>query len=379
MYLRVGPTGAKSWIYRYMTNGRRHDMGLGPLHALSLADARAKATELRKQRTDHVDPLQVRQSERMAERLEAAKAMTFQQCAERYIEAHKAGWKNVKHGDQWAATLATYVYPLLGDLSVQVIDTALVMKALAPIWTTKTETASRVRGRIESILDWATTSGFRQGENPARWRGHLDNLLPKKGKVQKVEHHPALPYADMGAFMAALRGQDGIAARALEYTILTAARTGEVIGARWEEIDLPGAVWTVPPNRMKAGKEHRIPLSLRAVAIVQAMQGVGGEFVFPGGKKGRPLSNMAMLALLKRMDRGDLTAHGFRSSFRDWAAECTDVPHEVCEMALAHTIGNKAEAAYRRGDLFDKRRALMEAWSVHSDRRLDGENIEKSQ
>ena len=248
---------------------------------------------------------------------------------------------------------------------MQEIDTALVMKALEPIWTTKTETASRVRGRIESVLNWATTRKFRQGENPARWRGHLDNLLPQKGKVQKVEHHPALPYAEMGAFMAALRNQQGIAALALEFAILTAARTGEVIGARWEEIDMSSAVWTVPAERMKAGKEHRVPLVTRAVAIIQSMQGMGGDFIFPGGKKDKPQSNMAMLALLKRMDRIDISVHGFRSSFRDWADDCTDYPHEVKEMAIAHTIKNKAEAAYRRGDLLEKRRGLMDEWEAY--------------
>jgi integrase len=246
---------------------------------------------------------------------------------------------------------------------VQAIDLALVMKALEPIWTIKSETASRLRGRIEAVLDWAKVRGYRSGENPARWRGHLDKLLPARAKIQKVEHHPALPYREIGTFMEKLRGQDGIAARALEVLILTAARTGEIIGGQWDEIDLQEEVWVIPEARMKAGREHRVPLSGAALAVLEQMDAIReGDFVFPGGKKGKPLSNMAMLALLKRMGRDDLTVHGFRSTFRDWAAERTDFPREVVEMALAHTIENKVEAAYRRGDLFQKRRKLMEAW-----------------
>jgi integrase len=292
--------------------------------------------------------------------------MTFKDCAERYIEAHRPGWKNPKHAKQWPSTLEDYVYPVFGPIPVQAVDVGLVMKALEPIWKTKPETASRVRGRIESILDWATARGYRQGENPARWRGHLDKLLPARGKVQKVKHHAALPYGEMGDFVAELRGQEGVAARALEFLILTATRTGEVIGARWDEFDLAKKVWTVPGERMKAGKEHRVPLSERALAIIEEMKGQGVNdhpFLFPGGRPGKPLSNMAMLKLLQRMDRGDLTAHGFRSTFRDWAAEMTHFPTEVAEMALAHTVSDKVEAAYRRGDLFQKRRELMEAWA----------------
>jgi integrase len=306
--------------------------------------------------------------------------MTFREGAETYIAAHKAGWKNPKHAAQWPATLATYVYPVFGDLPVQAIDTGLVMKALEPIWTAKPETATRVRGRIESVIDWATARGYRQGENPARWRGHLENLFPKKSKVRRVEHHPALPYDEIGAFTASLRGQGGIGARALEFLILTAARTGEVIGARWDEFDLAQKVWTVPAERMKAGKEHRVPLSAPALAIVEAMRETReSEFVFPGGKRGKPLSNMAMLKLLKRMGRDDLTAHGFRSSFRDWAAESTGFPSEVVEMALAHMVGDKVEAAYRRGDLFAKRRQLMEAWARYCEaRRVSGDVVNLS-
>jgi len=313
---------------------------------------------------DGADPLATRRAGRDQARLDAAKGMTFAACAERYIAAHKTGWRNPKHAAQWPATLATYVNPIFGDLPVQAIDVGLVMKAIEPIWAVKPETASRVRGRIESVLDWATARGYRQGANPARWKGHLDNLLPKKTKVRRVEHHAALPYVDIAEFMVELRRQAGIAARALEFAILTAARTGEVIGAQWDEVDLVARLWTIPAGRMKAGKEHRVPLSDAAVAILEQMREARhGEFVFPGTKAGRSLSNMSMLMTLRRMNRGSLTAHGFRSSFRDWAAERTSFPAEVAEMALAHTVADKVEAAYRRGDLFEKRRQLGDAWA----------------
>jgi integrase len=291
--------------------------------------------------------------------------MTFKACAEAYMAAHQAGWRNPKHRAQWTATLNTYVYSHFGDLPVQAVDVGLVMKAVEPIWTEKPETASRVRGRIEAVLDWATARGYRKGENPARWRGHLENLLPARSKVRRVEHHAALPYQEIGGFMAALCTQESVAARAFEFLILTAARTGEVIGARWDEFDLGERLWTVPGERMKAGREHRVPLSARAVEITQEMkaqQQDGQAFVFPGAKGGA-LSNMALLMTLRRMGHADLTAHGFRSTFRDWAAERTNFPAEVAEMALAHTVSDKVEAAYRRGDLFQKRRQITEAWA----------------
>lgn len=368
LYLQVTESGARSWIFRFMLHGRAREMGLGSLHTFSLADARERAREHRKLLADGIDPIEHRKAQRAGERLAAATAITFEQCAERYIEAHRAGWRNPKHAAQWPSTLREYVRPVFGSLPVQAVDVGLVTKALEPIWHSKPETASRVRGRIEAVLDWATVRGYREGDNPARWRGHLDKLLPGRAKVRKVAHHPALPYDDMGEFVAALRQQDGIAARALEFLILTAARTGEVIGARWSEFDLAEKLWTVPADRMKASKEHRVPLSPAAVAIIEQMKSVRVDdhaFVFPGGKRGKPLSNMAMLKLLKRMGRGDLTAHGFRSSFRDWAAERTSYPREVAEMALAHTVGDKVEAAYRRGDLFAKRRRLMDEWARH--------------
>jgi integrase len=365
LFLQVSTSGAKSWVFRFKEIGRLREMGLGPTHTVSLAEARQKALECRKARLDGLDPIEARRGKRILAKLDAAKAVTFAACAERYIASHKAGWRNPKHAAQWPATLGTYVYPAFGSLPVQAVDVGLVMKAIEPIWVQKPETAGRVRGRIESVLDWATARGYRQGENPARWRGHLENLLPKKSKVRRVEHHAALPYVEIGAFMAELQRQEGVPARALEFAILTAARTGEVIGAKWDEIDLGERLWTVPAERMKkADKEHRVPLSDAALAILDDLRKVQQDnFVFPGGKAGRPISNMAMLMLLRRMGRGDLTAHGFRSSFRDWAAERTGFPAEVAEMALAHTVSDKVEAAYRRGDLFQKRRQLSEAWA----------------
>jgi integrase len=372
LYLQVTKGGARTWVYRFMLRGRAREMGLGPLHIVSLAEAREKAKEARKLRHEGIDPIDARKEKQAQERLTAATAMTFKECAGRYIEAHKAGWRNPKHAKQWPSTLETYVYPVFGALPVQAVDVGLVMKVLEPIWHTKPETASRVRGRVEAVLDWAKARGYRQGENPAQWRGHLDKLLPARGKVQRVQHHPALPYSEISDFLSGLRKQEGVAARALEFLILTATRTGEVIGARWEEFGLDKKVWTIPGDRMKAGKEHRVPLSGPTLAIIEEMRAErvnDHPFVFPGGRPGKPLSNMAMLVLLRRMGRSDLTAHGFRSTFRDWAAELTQFQNEVVEMALAHSVGDKVEAAYRRGDLVPKRRELMEAWARYCETR----------
>jgi len=367
LYLRVTPDGAKNWVFRFMLNGRARWMGMGPLHTVSLLEARKRAGEHRLQRHDGVDPIEARRAERLKLQLEAAKAITFKECAEGYIKAHRAGWRNGKHASQWEATLATYAEPVIGKLSVQAIDTALVLKVLEPIWTEKPETAARVRGRMESILDWAKVRGYRMGENPAHWKGHLDHLLPARGKVRKVEHHAALPYAELPSFLVSLREQEGVAARALEFLLLTAARTGEVIFARWSELDLLDKIWTLPAARMKAGREHRVPLSPRVLAILEEMHahrhGDDG-FMFPGGKAGRPLSNMAFLMLLRRMDRGDLTAHGFRATFKTWASERTGFQNEIVEAALAHVVGNKVEQAYQRGDMFEKRRRLMQQWAT---------------
>jgi integrase len=364
LYLQVSATGARSWIFRYTVNGKSHYHGLGPLQSVALAQAREKARACRHGLLDGVDPIAARKIRRAEQRLATASTMTFSECAKLYIASHAAGWRNARHAAQWPTTLQTYVYPVFGDLSVQAIDVGLVMKVLEPIWHEKPETASRVRGRIEAVLDWATARGYRQGDNPARWRGHLENLLPRKTRVRRVEHHAALPYTEIGAFIAALRQQDGAAARALEFAILTAARRGEVRGARWSEIDLTARLWIIPADRMKSGREHRVPLSEPGIAILQALP-LRGEFVFDNGSGQHPIGDRAMLRLLAQMGRGDLTVHGFRSTFSDWCAEQTHTPSEVREMALAHTVGSKVEAAYRRGDLFQKRRDLMNAWARH--------------
>jgi integrase len=369
LYLRVTPEGAKNWVLRYMLDRRPRWMGLGPLALYGLQEARAKALDARRKRHEGIDPIEARRAERARQRLDAAKVVTFKQCAEAYIAAHRAGWRNDKHAGQWAATLSTYAYPIIGALPVQAVDTGLVLKVLEPIWTAKPETAGRVRGRMESILDFAKVRGYREGENPARWRGHLDKLLPAQSKVRQVEHHAALVYTELPAFLASLREQEGIAARALEFAILTAGRTGEVIGARWGEIDLLDKTWTVPAARMKAHREHRVSLSGPALAVLHEMHAIrhseaSQAFVFPGGKAGNPLSNMAFLMLLRRMGRGDLTAHGFRATFKTWASERTSFQNEIVETALAHVIGGKVEQAYRRGDLFEKRRRLMQQWAT---------------
>lgn len=368
LYLQVGPTGGKSWLFRYMRDGKAREMGLGPLSAYALPKARDVAGECREQLADGKDPIAEREAERAAEALAKAKGKTFKACAEAYIKAHREGWKNAKHASQWENTLEEYAYPTIGDKAVADVDTELVIAVLDPIWKAKAETASRLRGRIESVLNWAKVRGYRTGENPARWRGHLDTLLAKRSKVAKVKHHPALPYAEIGAFVKLLREQDVLAAKALELIILTAARTSEVINARWGEFNLDAATWTIPAERMKAGKEHKVPLSPRVVAILNALgKGEKDAFVLPGVKEGKPLSNMACLKLLERMGRTDITVHGFRSTFRDWAAEQTAFPSFVAESALAHTIGDRVEAAYRRGDLMDKRRRLMDAWAERCD------------
>jgi integrase len=364
LFLQISRYGTASWVFRYRMAGRLREMGLGSLDTIGLADARERARKAREQRLDGFDPIERRKAARLSAQLDTAKAITFKDSAKRYITAHQPAWRNSKHAAQWGSTLETYVYPFFGGIAVQAVDVGLVLKAIEPIWTAKPETASRVRGRIESILDWATARGYRQGENPARWRGHLENLLPARAKVRRVEHHASLPYREIGAFITELQQQEGISACALEFAILTAARTGEVIGARWSEINIAERLWTIPGERMKGGREHRVPLSNAALTIIERMaESRHSDFVFPGGNAGRPLSNMAFLMLLRRMGRGGLTAHGFRSSFRDWTAERTNFSAEVAEMALAHVVSDKVEAAYRRGDLFQKRRQLAEAWA----------------
>jgi Integrase len=368
LHLLVKETGARSWVYRYMLKGKSRDIGLGAAGpgGLSLADARTARDALRLKVKAGIDPLEERQRE-ASEALAAAQAaaiagMTFKAVAEAYIGANESSWRNDKHRQQWRNTLANYVYPVIGELPVADISTAHVLQILEPIWHDKPETASRIRGRIETVLDAAKARGYRNGENPARWRGHIAQILPPRPRLRRG-HHKAMPYATIPAFMAELRERDAMAALALEFVILTAARTGEVLGATWAEVDLDRAIWTVPASRMKAGKEHRIPLSPRAVEILEEVRCHSKDCLFPADKGGK-LSGMAMPMLLRRMKR-DCTVHGFRSSFRDWAAECTGYAHEVCEMALAHVIGNKSEAAYRRGDLFEKRRRLMIDWASY--------------
>ena len=363
-YLQVSKGGVRSWLFRYALAGRQRCMGLGPVALVSLAEAREKGREARKLLLDGIDPLEERVTRRRQAALEAATCLTFRECAERFIASNEAGWRNAAHRKQWPASLASYVYPVFGDLPVAAIDTALVTKALEPIWAVKPETAGRVRGRIETVLDWAKAREYRNGENPARWRGHLDKLLPARRKLQRVIHHPALPYVELPAFMAQLRTRNTIPARALEFTILTAGRTSEILGARWDEIDLSDSCcWTVPADRMKAGRAHRVPLSERAAEILESLPR-GSEFVFPGQRGGKPLSTMAMWLVLRHLGRDDVTVHGFRSTFSDWCAETTGYPREIAETALAHAVESKVESAYRRGDLFEKRRRLMGDWGA---------------
>jgi len=383
LYLQVTPWGkdgqswlTKSWLFRYMRDGHARQMGLGSVDTFSLREARERARAQRQLLADGIDPLEARERAKQAAQLEAARAIAFQDAAQRYIKTHAAGWRNEKHGEQWSNTLGTYAYPIIGNLPVAAIDIALIMKVLTqpvsvggtktePFWNAKTETASRVRGRIESILDWAHVQRMRQGENPARWRANLDKLLPAKAKVAKVQHQPAMPYAQVPSFMAELRRREGISARALEFTILSAVRTNETISATWTEIDFAAKLWIIPPERMKSNREHRVPLTARALKILNGLpREHGNKHVFPGISPGQPLSNMAMLEVLRGMRPG-YVVHGFRSSFRDWTGEKTSFPREVAEAALAHVLKDKTEAAYQRGDLLEKRRRLMGAWETY--------------
>jgi integrase len=373
LYLQVTGKGGRSWLYRYYLDGKEHRLGLGSAAAIPLKRARQLVAEARRLRAEGIDPLAHKREQHSAKLIEQAKATTFRDCADAYVADHWTGWKNLTHRQQWRSTLETYVYPVIGALPVEAVDTTLVLKILEPIWKTKTETAVRIRGRIELILNAAKVRGFRSGENPAQWKGHLDNILAQPRKIAPHVHHAALPYPEIGAFMADLQKRDSTSARCLEFLILTAARTGEVIGAKWNEIDLTAKVWTIPASRMKAGKEHRVPLSNHAVAILELQQErCESEYVFPG--RSGPLSNMSLLAMLRTMGYA-LTAHGFRSTFRDWAAERTNFPSEVAEMALAHAVGDKVEAAYRRGDMFEKRRRLAESWADYCSKPAPVDNV----
>jgi integrase len=359
--------------------------------------ARQMAIECSLKRLRGIDPLEEREAAKRKEATAAVKTIIFEKAADQYIAAHEAGWKNEVHRKQWKSTLNTYAYPVFGKLALRDIDTGLVMQVLQPIWTTKPETAGRLRGRIESILDWGKVNGYREGENPARWDGHVDHLLPARGKVRKVEHHPALPYAQMPQFMAALRVRTGVSAKCLEFTILTAARTKESIGARWPEIDTGAKAWTVPAERMKGKREHKVMLSDAAIAVVERQKSIrSSDWVFPGGREGKPLSNMAMLQLLGQMNtereaaglprwtdpkqgNRDVVPHGFRSSFKDWASECTNFRSEISEAALAHIEGDKVKAAYERTRFEELRRDLMTAWAGHCGQSVDDDKVVRPQ
>ena len=369
LYLQVAGSGTKSWLFRYKSpvTAKQREMGLGSLNLVSLASARDIAVECRRQVLSGLDPLEERGRVKRVRLLEQARSITFQEAAEQCIASKKPEWKNAKHAQQWANSLTTYAYPVFGTLSVSDLDTDLVLKAIEPIWISKAETASRVRQRIETVWDWARARKYVEGENPARLRGHIDKILAKTAKVKRVKHHAAVPYKQIATFIIKLRGRKGSSALAMEFMILTAARTGEVRGARWQEIDFTTKVWTIPADRMKAGKEHRVPICKRALEILNSIKSNRNpdEFVFPGWKTGTGLSDGAMLALLRKMDEGPYTPHGFRSTFRDWAAEeAHQFSNETIELALAHTIKNKAEAAYRRGDQLERRRELMQTWDT---------------
>lgn len=362
--LQVLPSGARTWVLRVRIAGKRRDMGLGGYSAsgMTLARAREAALGARKKISEGIDPIEARRAAGSVLRAGKAAALTFEQAATKYIEDHSAGWRNAKHASQWSNTMRDYAFPAMGSLQVRDVALPHVLAALEPIWKTKTETATRVRGRIESVLDWATARGYREGLNPARWKGHLDHILPKPAKVAKVEHHQALPVGDMGAFMVTLRAAEGMGARALEFAILTAARSGEVRGATWAEIDHDAGLWKIPGERMKAGKEHRVPLSKAVAQLLEALPRMAGsDYVFPAPRGGQ-LSDMTLTAVLRRREV-PAVPHGFRSTFRDWVSERTSYPGDMAEMALAHAIGNAVEAAYRRGDMFEKRRRMMEDWA----------------
>lgn len=359
--LQITGQGARSWLLRVRVGGRQREMGLGSFPTVSLADARERARHESAQARQGTDPIAARQAARSAAAAERMAQQSFSSVAAQYIAQHERAWRNAKHGAQWTATLQTYAAPVIGALFVRDVTTAHIIKLLEPIWASRTETARRVRSRIELVLDFATARGLREGPNPARWKGNLDAALPKPGRIAKVQHHAAVPVAEMPRFMIRLRALSGMGARALEFTILTAARSGEVRGARWCELDLAAALWNVPAERMKSVREHRVPLSGGALELLRKLgQGAPEALVFPGMRG--PLSDMSLTAVLRRM-KVDATAHGFRSTFRDWAAEHTEHAGEVAEMALSHAVGDKVEAAYRRGDLFDKRVVLMEDWA----------------
>jgi integrase len=394
------------WLFRYASRvpfkgkdgrdgkpGDDRQIGIGPLDTISLAQARSVARECREQLLAGLDPIEEREKAKCKSAAATAKTITFAKAAETYIASHEAGWRNDKHRKQWTTSLKTYAYPVIGHLAVREIDIGLIMQVLQPMWTVKPETAGRVRGRIQRVLGWCKVNGYREGENPARWTDNLDQLLPARGKIRKVEPQPALPYEQIGAFMADLREQAGTAARALEFAILNAGRSGEVRGMRWDGNELAGNVWTCPAERMKGNREHRVPLTASALAVIERMREQRRVvYVFPGEIKGEPLSDMALTEVIRRMNdaRGaaglprwtdpsqggrDVVPHGFRSTFRDWVSEETSFADYLGEAALAHAKGDKVEAAYKRGDVLAKRRHLMEAWASYCDSAPAGSNV----
>ncbi len=371
------PAGVfRSWVLIYTApDGRRREMGLGSATTVALADARMAADAARKLLQGGLDPIEHRKAEKAAKALTAARALTFKEAAAAYMTAQSPTWKSAKHEKLWASSLEAYAYPQIGPIAVAAVDVGLVLKVLEPIWAEKPETASRIRQRIEAVLDWASVRGYRAGENPARWRGYLQKALPARAKP--VKHHAALPFAEVSAFMSDLRKAEGLSARALELTILCATRTTETLAAKWSEFDLDAALWTIPAERMKAKRPHRVPLSKQAVKMLRLLRAADrrGVYVFPGLGTKRPLSGMAMLKVLQRMGRDDITVHGFRSSFRDWTGEATNVPREIAEQALAHVLGDKTEAAYRRGDALEKRAKLMQAWADFIDKPPRGDVV----
>jgi integrase len=356
LYLQVSKGGSKSWVFRFALNGRKRDMGLGGFATFTLAEARERARKMRQLVASGIDPI----DDRKAKRAGAASMLTFRQCAERYVAAHEASWRN--GGAEWLASLAKHAFPMMGDMPVSAIGLSDVLRAIEPMWAKQPVRLNIVRNRIEMVLDWAKVRGLRQGENPARWKGHLETLLPSRKKLMPVKHRVALPYRQVGAFMTELRGLADTSARVLEFQILTAARSGEVVAARWDEIDMGERVWTIPPERMKAGREHRVPLNEAAIAVLKQRAAVReNEFVFPGRRPGQSLNVDASMRPIEKLGH-KITAHGFRSAFRDWAAEQTNFPREIAEASLAHTIGDAVERAYQRGDFLSKRRQLIEAW-----------------
>jgi len=368
LYLQVSGKGTKSWLYRYKSpiTGKQREMGLGSAKFISLAEARELAHEHKRSLIYGQDPLIERKKARVQRQLDASRDLPFRDVAQLCIDTKKPEWSNKKSAQQWENTIATYALPIIGDCSISEIDTDLVLKVLIPIWTKRATTAQRIRQRIETIWDFAKARGLVEGENPAKLKGHLENLLPKTEKIKKVRHHPALPYQDVSEFIANLRERTGVSALALEFLILTATRTGDVIGAKHSEVDLEKATWTIPAERFKTRKEFRVPLCDRAIELINLSLLFEGrsEFLFPGQKSNSGLSNGAFLSLHKKMNYGHITPHGFRSTFRDWVSEeAIEFSNETAELALGHTIKNQAEAAYRRGDQLDRRRDLMDRWS----------------